>query len=177
MPGLARGDSRSKACDTLAMDSKLAEIMAQLAAERRGRGWRVPPRLKRLVVSWVRSERAKKRTWSSLSKTLGVAAHVLARWSADVQVSGQSPKPSPKLRQRQPRLLALRPVQVAALADDAHASSHALQPRMWPAANVVDDSASRGLRREAVHTVLIAHGLDIEAIAALTRTLARRDSC
>ena len=128
----------------------------------------MPADLKRLVIDWARREHDEGQSWVRLAKKIGVSGSALQRWvteGVDSKRANSTSKPkSPGIKAQTG--LQLRPVQIAQQPPTSTGMS-------------VDNSAlrARGLGREVVHTVVVVHGLDIAAIAALTRALERRDSC
>ena len=130
----------------------------------------MPAELKRLVIDWARREHDDGQSWVRLAKKIGVSGSALWRWVTEgvdsKRANSTSKSKSPGTTAKTALRLQLRPVQIAQQPPTSTGMS-------------VDNSAlrARGLGREVVHTVVVVHGLDIAAIAALTRALERRDSC
>ena len=126
----------------------------------------MPADLKRLVIDWARREHDDGQSWVRLAKKIGVSGSALWRWvteGVDSKRAKSTSKPkSPGIKAQTG--LQLRPVQIEQQPPTSTGMS-------------VDNRALGGLRREVAHTVVVVHGLDIAAIAALTQALGRRDSC
>lgn len=128
------------------MDTKLAEILGLLATEKRGRGWRVRPELKRLVVAWVRVQRERGVPPAQLSAASGLGIGTLLCWTTEQQGASRATAKPPNKASR----LAMRTVAVRQ-DDDAGATE-----------------------RKSCHRVMLIEGLDTTAMLALTAQWAGR---
>ena len=152
------------------MDATLAEIMRLMSTQRRGRGWKVPVRLKQLIVKWARAQRQHDRSWIEIAAAVTVRSSVVARWVTAAPASKRTLKGQrlPELQRKSLPHVGMR------RAHRIDGDALALRPV------IVGDAANHRVivqRREMRHTVMIAQGLDVDELVALMRGLVAGAAC